>query len=130
MPSEITFAPATQAYVNDYFGGAPPYGFRGYVALLDGAVVGIGGVFMYGGVPVAFSQMKDPMRPFIKAKARAARLLEKYIDDMRIPVYATADPNEPTSGKLLEKLGFQPTGVESGYGEMLVRRPKCSCSHF
>ena len=124
MSSEITFAPATQAYAYDYFGGSPPYGFRGYVALRDGAVVGIGGVFMYEGIPVAFSQMKDPMRPFIKAKARAARLLEKYIDDMRIPVYATADPNEPTSGKLLEKLGFQPTGIEIEQGELLMRRPQ------
>jgi hypothetical protein len=122
MPSEIEFVTATQKLAEQYFGGRPPYGFRGYIALLDGEPVGIGGLFMWDGIPVVFTQMKDPMRPFIKARAKAVRLMVGFMDTLKVSVYATADKMEPTSDKLLAKLGFVPTGVDTEHGELLVRR--------
>lgn len=121
--AEIEFVTATQKLAEQYFGGArPPYGFRGYLALLDGEPVGIGGLFVWEGVPIVFTQMKDPMRKFIKARARAVRLMVGMMDSLKMPVYATADKMEPTSEKLLAKLGFVPTGIETEHGELLVRR--------
>lgn len=122
MSSEPVIVPATQAYADAYFNGRPPLGFRGYVALLDGEVIGVGGLFREFGVPIVFSQMKPPMRPFRKACARAVRLLVELMDSTNVAVYATADENEVTSAKLLAKLGFVATGVDTEHGELLVRR--------
>lgn len=121
MPSEIQFTHATQKLAEQYFGGVPPYGFRGYIALLDGEPVGVGGLFVWEGVPIVFTQMKDPMRPHKKACAKAVRLMVQFMDGLKMPVYATADKMEATSEKLLSKLGFVPTGIETEHGELLMR---------
>ena len=71
-------------------------------------------------MPIAFSQMKDELRPHKKARARAARLLQQMVREFGRPVYAVADRNEPTSQKLLEKLGFKPLGREHQDGPMMV----------
>jgi len=120
---EPTFVPITQKLAEAYFEGRPPFGFKGYAAVLEDEVVGVGGVFRWEGLPIAFSQMKDGMRPYKKARAKAARLMDRFISDMGIAVYATVDPNEPTSPGLLAKLGFVPTGEITEHGELLVRRP-------
>lgn len=122
MPSEIEFVTATQKLAEQYFDGRPPYGFRGHMAIMDGEPVGVGGLFMWDGIPIVFTQMKEPMRPHKKACARAVRLMVEFMDTLKMPVYATADKMESTSEKLLAKLGFVPTGVDTEHGELLVRR--------
>lgn len=117
---EITFVPATPELAREYYGGPPPFSFKGYVALLDGKPVGIGGVFFHGH-PVAFSEMKDEMRPRTKDKARAVRVLEKLIKTYRSPVFAVAA--EPTSVPLLTKLGFTLTGRQEPAGPVMQRAP-------
>lgn len=124
MRNEIVFERATQTLVERYYGERPPVGFRGYVALLGGEPVGVGGVYRAGGMWVAFSEMKDAMRPFRKARAKAARLLVEFIDALGVTVHAVVDPVEPTSSGLLKKLGFVPTGESTDIGELLVRQPK------
>ena len=42
---DVQFIPADQAKAEQYFDGRPPFGFRGYIALLDGKPVGVGGIF-------------------------------------------------------------------------------------
>lgn len=122
MPSEIEFVPATQKLAEQYFGGVPPYGFRGHVAVMDGKPVGIGGLFVWDGIPIVFTQLKDEMRPHKKACARAVRVMVEFMDSLKMPVYATADKMEVTSEKLLAKLGFVPTGIETEHGELLMRK--------
>lgn len=114
------FVPATPALARAYYGGPPPYSFKGYVALLDGKPIGIGGIF-YNGHPVAFSEMKDEMRPRRKDKARAVRVLEQLIKAQKSPVFAVAV--EPTSVPLLTKLGFALTGREEPAGPVMQRMP-------
>lgn len=125
MRNEPVFVEATQSLVERYYGTRPPVGFRGYVALLGGEPVGVGGVYRTDGLWVAFSEMKDEMRPFIKARARAARLLVNFADRLGVSVHAVEDPNEPTSPGLLKKLGFEKTGAVTDMGELLVRKSKC-----
>lgn len=117
---KVTFVPATPDLVRAYYGGPPPYSFKGYVALLDGKPIGIGGVF-FNGCPVAFSEMKEEMRPRTKDKARAVRVLERLIETYKSPVFAVAA--EPTSVPLLTKLGFALTGREEPAGPVMERVP-------
>lgn len=117
---KVTFVPATPDLVREYYGGPPPYSFKGYVALLDGKPIGIGGVFFHGH-PVAFSEMKDEMRPRLKDKARAVRVLERLIESYRCPVFAVAA--EPTSIALLTKLGFALTDQRAAAGPVMQRVP-------
>ena len=117
---DVQFKPATQQAAEEYFAGKPPFGFRGYVAELDGKPVGVGGIFYWGGLPVVFSQMKDELRAHKRAKAKAARLLQNMARQHGRTVYAVADRKEPTSQKLLAKLGFVPTGQEHPDGPWMI----------
>lgn len=119
--SEPTFRPATAADAVAYFGGPPKLSFRGFVAELDGEIIGIGGVYYDNGVPIAFSEMREPMRRYRKARAKACRILTRFFDQLGGKVYAVACPTEPTAAALLAKLGFVPIGLFGPHGETLVR---------
>ena len=119
--SDLRFERATAETAREYYGGEPPFSFKGYVAILDGRPIGIGGVYNLGHAPFAFSEMKDEMRPRLKDKARAVRLLEDLIATYKTPVFAVA--GEPTSDGLLRKLGFERTGQMAPSGPVMVRSP-------
>jgi hypothetical protein len=119
----LSFHEATPELVHRYFDGPPAFTFRGYVAVLDGEPVGVGGIFYADKIPVAFSQMKDVLRPRKKDLARCVRKMEGMIEAHKGPLFATVDPKEPTSPALLRRLGFRPVGVAiPGEGELVVRR--------
>ena len=117
----VTFQFATAEKARAYYGGDPPFSFRGYVALLEDRPIGVGGVYTINGQPWAFSEMKPEMRPRLKDKARSVRILEKLIASYKSPVHAAAA--EPTSEGLLLKLGFVPTGEAVAQGPVFVRFP-------
>lgn len=119
--SKITFEPATALTVLAYYGGPAPFSLKGYVAMLDGQPVGIGGVYWLAGKPVAFSECKPEMETRLKDKARAVRLLKKNIKAYKMPVLAIA--TEPTSVPLLTKLGFTLTGTEAPGGPVMMWSP-------
>lgn len=118
---KVTFCLATAELARAYYGGDPPFTFRGYVAMLDDRPVGVGGVYFINDQPWAFSEMKPELRPRRKDKARAVRLLERSIAAYRTPVHAAA--SEPTSEGLLTRLGFLPTGQTVAQGPVFVRFP-------
>lgn len=120
--SEVIFAEATPELARAYYDGLPPYSFKGYVALLDGKPIGIGGVFFSGDSAVAFSEMKDEMRTRTRDKALAVRVLERLINTYKCPVVAVAA--EPTSVPLLTKLGFELTDKVEALGPVMVKRPE------
>jgi len=123
MPSEITFRPATRADALRYYGQDPIFTFRGHVAEKDGEILGIGGVYYDFGVPVVFTEMRPEMEASKRACAKAARFMIEYVESLEAPVvYAVADPRYETSGYLLAKLGFVPTGRMTELGELLARR--------
>ena len=119
--SEPAFRKATAADALAFYGEPAKMSFRGFVAELDGEVVGIGGVYYDNGVPIAFSETRPPMRKHKKAMAKACRILTRFFDQLGGRVYAVACSTEPTAPYLLAKLGFKPTGLFGPHGETLVR---------
>jgi hypothetical protein len=122
---DIVIRPATEQDAIDYWGCTPKSSFTGYVADLDGRIIGIGGVFYDGGVPVAFSEMKPEMRLHRKSVARGVRVLEKLFNRHGM-VFSFVNQDEPTALNLQTKLGFVPTVTTiDGKGTMFMRMPKC-----
>lgn len=114
--------PATQALAEQYWGGRPPFSFRGFMAVLDGAPVGVAGTHRALGRVWAFSDFKEALRPFRKTRVVAVRLMLKLLDSFPCPVYAVASPVEETAGPLLTRVGFRPTGETFEGNVILVRR--------
>jgi hypothetical protein len=121
MRSEPIIACATQSLARAYWGGDPPFSFRGYVALLDGEVVGVGGLYRMHDRMWIFSGFKPELAPYRKVRAKAVRMLLQLADNYPTPVFATPDRKEPTAMPLLIRLGFVPTGEEVDGDPVLVR---------
>jgi hypothetical protein len=122
MQSRPVIVCATQDFAREFWGGDPPFSFRGYVALLGREVVGVGGVYRMGGRLWLFSGYLPDLAPYRKVKAKAVRLLIQLVDRYDEPVYATPDPTEPTAVALLTKLGFEPTGETVADGSPVLVR--------
>lgn len=121
MSNSVQIRKATVQDARKFYGQDPIYSFRGYVVELNGDIVGVAGIYFEDGKPIVFSEMKDPMRKHKKAIAKTCRLIMKMVDDLGRAAYAFACPTEPTSGYLLAKLGFKPTGMVGPHGDILVR---------
>jgi hypothetical protein len=121
MPSDVTYRPATAADAEAYYGRNPGLTFRGYVAVKGDEVLGICGVNYTNGMRVAFSEFKEALRSDRRALAKGVKMTMKLVNQIKGPVYAVADDEEPTAAKLLAKLGWVPTGVHGPHGETLVR---------
>lgn len=121
MRNDVVFRPATAADAEAYYGKPPPCSFRGIVAIKDGEVAGIGGVYYDGPLRIAFSEFKDSLRSDRRALVKGTRMLMQIVDTIKGPVYAVANKDEPTAANLLARLGWVPTGVQGPHGETLVR---------
>lgn len=109
--SRVEFTEMTAELVHAFYGGPPPFTMRGYVAMLDGRPVGLGGIHYYDGVPFAFTEMTDELRARRRDKARCFRKLEPLLRQFGGVLYAVAC--EPTSLPMLKRLGFFDTGAKS-----------------
>lgn len=118
---KVEFRQATAKDAKAFYGHMPMKTMRGFVAVLDGEPIGIGGIFYDSGAMVAFSEMKDEYRARKKDVARGIRLLCQMFDDLPGDVFAAANRNEPTAKALLTKLGFMNSGLVGPAGEILVR---------
>jgi len=118
--TKVEFRSATAKDVELFYEKQPIKTMRGYVAVLDGNPIGIGGVYYDGKMIVAFSEMKVEMRGRKRDIARGIRLLTAMYDKIGT-VIAVACPTEKTAPKLLEKLGFVPSGQSGPFGDILVR---------
>ena len=115
------FRPATRSDAVAWYSGSIPATFRGYVAEIDGEVVGIGGVFYVSGYPVAFSEMKTWKRLDKKSIACAIRFMIDFFDKEYKTVYAFPSKDEPGARRLLLKLGFVFCGSDPNFGDVMVR---------
>jgi len=104
--------PATRADLAAFYGpGKLPLTVRAVVGLVDGAVVGCGGISEIDGILVAFSDFRPTARRYKLAivKAAAAVIAEAQRSGARF-IYAEADPHEPGAERWMRALGFRPTG--------------------
>ncbi len=123
MAGMVEFALAESKHVREFYGDRYTKSFKGYVAMLDGVVVGIGGISFEDGYMMLFSDMKDALRPFKKDIVRAITVLKRLIERERYPILAIANDGELMSEKLLVKLGFVFSGHETPDGKIFWRKP-------
>lgn len=114
QPMQIV--PATPALVAAFFGKPSPWTFRGHAALIGDKVVGLGGVSIVDGLPIAFTDMTDELRARIKDRARCFRFLEREFQRHAGRLFALCSEDEPTAPRILARLGFKPVG-----GQLMVR---------
>jgi hypothetical protein len=78
-------------------------------AELDGRVVGIGGIAYVDGKPMLFSRVTDELRPFKRFIVRWAHHAAQMAKATN--ALALANPEEPLSCKLLQRIGLQWCGT-------------------
>lgn len=91
---------------------------RAYVAVLDGRLIAIGGVYYEHG-EVAFSDFKPEMRHHRKAIVEGMRLFLREFGDRTVTAYT--DGPEPGAERFLKRLGFAAVSGH-GDGKAFVRR--------
>lgn len=96
---------ATAADVEAFYGHKPESTMRGYVAMLDGRPVGIGGITYKCGVLCAFSEIRDELRPYKVSIMKFGRKIVQLFGDA--PGMAVASRDEPGSERFLTALGFE-----------------------
>ena len=108
MSGEFTLRKIRRQDVEE-FKDWPIPGVRGVAFYLDGEVVGIAGLAYYRPFIMAFSNISEEMRPYLKTitAARGVKAVQKLLSECRAPVFAITDKDEPTSVALLERLGFE-----------------------
>lgn len=105
----MTFQLATASDVLRFYGERPPQTLRAIIIVQDGEPVGIIGLASENGFGKMFSEYK----PFLKGKLRcmmilrAIKLAMSFAERCPMPVVAIAQPDEPHSPQLLERLGFE-----------------------
>lgn len=120
--SNIIIKPATMAYAKEFYGDQYTKSFKGHVALLNGKVVGIGGLSFENETMVLFSDIKEEMRPFKKDIVRSMRVLAKLVDSTNYPVVSIADKKEAGAEMLLNRLGFASSGHSNPDGSKIFWR--------
>ncbi len=120
--SKIIFKPATMAYAKEFYGDQYTKSFKGYVALLDGKAIGVGGISFQNETMVLFSDIKKKMRPFKRDIVRGVYILGGMVKDVRYPIFAVADKKELAAERLLTKLGFVFSGHLNPDGSKIFRR--------
>lgn len=115
----IELVQATQKHVEEFYKGRPIRSVRAVVGLLDGKVVGIGGVFLDRDSVVAFCEIKEEARPHKKAILKAGFMVYNIMKKYSV-VLAVADPNEKGARRLLTRFGFKFVEVNAA-GEEIYR---------
>jgi hypothetical protein len=113
--SDVTIRPATLADFIHWHGGPPVRTVRGWVAELDGKPAAFAGFSLHPGFVECFSNFDAALDLPPRFILRHAERLLAEVTKYRLPLHAVADPDLPTSGKFLRRLGFtlieaSPTG--------------------
>ena len=102
----LELRPSTKADIVSLYGGRHKRSMKAITAVLDGAPVGIAGIYFDRGRVVAFSEIKEELRRYPIAIYKAARIVREMIIKMNVPVIAIASPSVDGAGELLHHLGF------------------------
>lgn len=107
--------PATAADIANFY-PQMSCSFRAWVCEIDGEPQGIIGVALLSPIACMFSAFKEALRPFLRHPAvlRLIKKAEAAVRASRVPVWAIAQEDEPTSVGMLERLGFKHWGFLDG----------------
>lgn len=98
---------ATAEDAKAYWGQSLPVSVRGYVAELDGKVMGIAGLAYGTNQITAFADMAEGGQKYPMAIMRITKLVKGLLNETRAPVYCNADVTLPNARKFLEHVGFK-----------------------
>lgn len=118
---ELTYA--SQADVDEYYGGAPLYSCRAVAARLNGKLVGLGGVYRVNSQMVVFTEIREEMKPYKKDIIRASRMVLKILDRYTT-VVSYPDPAIGTADTFGNHFGFYDTGIKNENRAMMARIKK------
>lgn len=110
----VEIRPATAEDVRSFYGAPEGQTVRALVAVLDGEIVGIGGLRYQGDSVVAFSKLAPAIRSRRKDIVRGARAVMQMIERRGKPVMAAAEPTEPNAPSFLARLGFEQVATVEG----------------
>lgn len=98
-----------------------PYRIRAITALVDGRVIGMGGIaFPPDGPVIAFVQQAEDAKRFPVAFHRAGLMAMKLIQQSGAPeVIATAEQDSEAAVRWLKRLGFKPVARPAIEGKLL-----------
>lgn len=113
MTSEIRRATANDVAL--FYGvSAPPASMRGISIVVDGEVIGVGGVSMSIGGPVAFMNIRKEAKHFPVLIMKASATLRREVFTLyRCPIYAFRDTSMESSDRFLRRIGFRPVEENS-----------------
>lgn len=97
--------PATSQDLEHFYGHKPKFRTRAIIATIEGDPVAVAGLNYLPHVIMAFSDMKESMRPHKKFIMKTAHALVDMIRQERRAVFAVAEFD--TSHALLTRLGFE-----------------------
>jgi hypothetical protein len=102
--------PATRADLVAFYGqGKLPLTARAVVGLVDGKIVGCGGVTDVDGLQMAFCDVIPEARRYKLALVKAAAAIVAEVKAEARFIFAEADPNEPGAVRWITSLGFRAT---------------------
>lgn len=105
----IEIRQATAKDAEDFYNGKKPMrSLRGFVAVLEGRVIGIAGVYFDGKTMVAFSDMKEEMRKYKKDIVRGTRVVLAMLEERGTAVFAVCKDERAMA--FVRRCGFQEMG--------------------
>lgn len=109
----VEVRPVTPADIETYAVEQSPYRVRGYVGLLDGEIIGIGGVaYLPNGEVVAFLNVEQAARE--KAPIALTKIAKRVVRDAHARgikgINAMCDDAVPSAARFLKRLGFKHMG--------------------
>lgn len=122
MISEIRRATANDVALFYGSKNAPKASLRGVSILVNGVILGIGGVSMSVGGPVAFMNINPEAvkHPLLIMKA-SKWMIKNVFSLFRCPIYAFRDVTLESSERYLRRLGFKKMDE---YSEVYIWRPQ------
>lgn len=105
----LTVRDATREDIASVVGDDSPLrvSFKAVAGVIDGDVVGVGGVAFVKGRVIAFCELKPEMRAYkVRMHKEALRVIADAKSRHRI-IYAQASEKEPTAVRWLTRLGFK-----------------------
>jgi hypothetical protein len=126
MTSEIRRATANDVALFYGVDNTPKASLRGVVIAVDGEILGIGGVSMSIGGPVAFMNIKPEAVAHPLMIMKASRwMITNVFSLFRCPIYAFRDTSLESSGRYLKRMGFNKIDENS---EVYIWRPQSHSS--